>query len=356
MSVDLSEKLKNLRKEKGVSQEKLAQYLNVSFQAVSKWENGNTCPDISLLPDIARFFGITVDELLQVEKIDEKKLYQEYTQKAYDLFRNGHVADTIPIWQEAYHKMPNNVQVKEMLMSAYFDTDKTKYQREIIELGTELYNSDASVYYKGQAIDEIARTYAANGNDEMAEVWASRAYQMMHGQEFLYMQILNDGKELTDYFAFANYWYFNRLFYMTTRLCVCENLPGGTTYIQSVEKTVAQLYEVLYPNDDMSFEDLLHLYILHRCVAEDETVLEKDEAVIEKHLTRALECAERSMSVEEHRLTHPLLMNWCVSAAPSDNKQIVRMMKEELAWSCFDDYRIKDWFRAIEEKLTSFLE
>ena len=41
MNINLGEKLKCLRKEKNVSQEKLAQYLNVSFQAVSKWENGS---------------------------------------------------------------------------------------------------------------------------------------------------------------------------------------------------------------------------------------------------------------------------------------------------------------------------
>ena len=66
MNLYLADKLKELRSQKNISQEKLAQYLNVSFQAVSKWENGNSYPDITLLPDIARFFGITVDELLCV--------------------------------------------------------------------------------------------------------------------------------------------------------------------------------------------------------------------------------------------------------------------------------------------------
>ena len=74
MKMDFGGKLRQLRKDKNISQEKLAQYLNVSFQAVSKWENNNTCPDIVLLPEIARFFGITVDELLQAEHIDEKKI------------------------------------------------------------------------------------------------------------------------------------------------------------------------------------------------------------------------------------------------------------------------------------------
>ena len=101
MNINLAEKLKSLRKEKNVLQEKLAQYLNVSFQAVSKWENGNAYPDISLLPDIARFFGITVDELLQAEQIDERKLYREYEEKTVDQYRTGHVADTIPGWHVA---------------------------------------------------------------------------------------------------------------------------------------------------------------------------------------------------------------------------------------------------------------
>ena len=89
MNIYFADKLKSLRVDKKVSQEKLAQYLNVSFQAVSKWETGNSYPDITLLPDIARFFGVSVDELLCVEKIDEDGLYREYEKKAGELCRSG---------------------------------------------------------------------------------------------------------------------------------------------------------------------------------------------------------------------------------------------------------------------------
>ena len=136
--MNLAERLRSLRKEKNVSQERLAQYLNVSFQAVSKWENANCCPDISLLPDIARFFGITIDELLQVEKIDQEKVFQDYQARACELFRSGEREQVLSLWREAYHKLPNSIEVKEMLMSACFDTDKVKYQKEILELGTEI--------------------------------------------------------------------------------------------------------------------------------------------------------------------------------------------------------------------------
>ncbi len=355
MSINIGEKLKSLRKEKNISQEKLAQYLNVSFQAVSKWENSNTYPDIELLPEIARFFGITVDELLQADKIDERKLYEGYSKRACDFYRNGEMDEVLALWQEAYHKMPNHIEVKEMLMSTYFDIDKTKYQKEIVELGTEIYNSDCGSFYKGQAISEIARTYAYNGNREMAEKWALRAFQLMHSREMLFVQILEDGEEMLSEFSFANYWYLNSLFYMGARIAGCENPPGGTAYVQAVSKAITAIYEQVFPEDDMGFEDLERMCVTHRMIAEDEIALGKNEDVIRHHLTRAFECAEKSVSVKDHDLKSPLVMNWHVYDAPADNKQVVRLLQRELLWECFHEYRIKDWFISIENKLEQLL-
>lgn len=59
----LGNKIQMLRKNKNLSQQELAQKLSVSSQAVSKWERNLSTPDISMLPVIARFFGITIDEL-----------------------------------------------------------------------------------------------------------------------------------------------------------------------------------------------------------------------------------------------------------------------------------------------------
>ena len=59
----IGNQIKQLRLEKNVKQEKLAEYLGVSAQAVSKWETGASTPDISLLPNIAAYFGVSIDEL-----------------------------------------------------------------------------------------------------------------------------------------------------------------------------------------------------------------------------------------------------------------------------------------------------
>lgn len=63
----LNEQIAALRKKKGITQEQLAVALGVTNQAVSKWEAGQCCPDIGLLPDIARYFGVSIDELMGVE-------------------------------------------------------------------------------------------------------------------------------------------------------------------------------------------------------------------------------------------------------------------------------------------------
>lgn len=63
----LNENLAALRKEKGITQEEAAQAFGVTNQAVSKWELGQSCPDISLLPEIAAYYGVSVDSLLGAE-------------------------------------------------------------------------------------------------------------------------------------------------------------------------------------------------------------------------------------------------------------------------------------------------
>ena len=64
MEMTIGKRIAVLRREKGLRQDDLAQLLEVSPQAVSKWENDQTCPDIGLLPKLAKILEVSVDELL----------------------------------------------------------------------------------------------------------------------------------------------------------------------------------------------------------------------------------------------------------------------------------------------------
>ena len=80
MNESIGKRIARLRKEKGMSQENLAEKIGVSPQAVSKWENDQSCPDISLLPKLVKLLGVTSDELLTGET-NQVQLLPEHQRK-----------------------------------------------------------------------------------------------------------------------------------------------------------------------------------------------------------------------------------------------------------------------------------
>ena len=84
MKFTLGQRIAALRKEKAFTQEELAVKLGVSAQAVSKWENDISCPDILLLPQLAKLLGVTSDELLSGEKEPVAAVVPEEKRKDID--------------------------------------------------------------------------------------------------------------------------------------------------------------------------------------------------------------------------------------------------------------------------------
>lgn len=77
VAMNIGNNIAVLRKKKGITQEELANELGVSAQAVSKWENNSSCPDVSLLTKIADYFGVSVDALLRAQEDDIVDLAEE---------------------------------------------------------------------------------------------------------------------------------------------------------------------------------------------------------------------------------------------------------------------------------------
>ena len=83
MNESIGNRISKYRKDKGMTQEELAAKLGVSSQAVSKWENDASCPDISLLPQLCRILGISTDELLTGQR-NEVKMVPAEQRKSLD--------------------------------------------------------------------------------------------------------------------------------------------------------------------------------------------------------------------------------------------------------------------------------
>lgn len=90
MKETIGNRIQKFRKEKGMTQEELAEKLGLSSQAVSKWENDASCPDIALLPQLCKLLGVTADELLsgktetvKVMPAETRKPFEELVMRVY---------------------------------------------------------------------------------------------------------------------------------------------------------------------------------------------------------------------------------------------------------------------------------
>ena len=120
MTIFFGENLKRLRKEKELTQENLAEFLGVSFQTISKWERGETYPDITTLPIISRFFNVSIDDLLGVNKSREEKQINEYL-KLYDNMKLKDLTLTFNMFQEAVKEFPNDFRILIRYMELLYD-------------------------------------------------------------------------------------------------------------------------------------------------------------------------------------------------------------------------------------------
>lgn len=84
MEQTLGKRMSMYRKAKSMTQEEIATHLGVSAQAVSKWENDGACPDILLLVPIARLFNVSVDVLLDGEKVADVQYVKEAERKKFE--------------------------------------------------------------------------------------------------------------------------------------------------------------------------------------------------------------------------------------------------------------------------------
>lgn len=105
----LGERIKELRKKNDLTQEKLADFLCVSYQAVSKWECGLSSPDLSLIVPLSKLLHVTTDELLGAIPEETDRRYEQL-QKEYDAtFRTGDISERLRVSEAAVREYPGDV-------------------------------------------------------------------------------------------------------------------------------------------------------------------------------------------------------------------------------------------------------
>ncbi len=120
MKLTIGDNIKHFRRERNLTQEELASVLGVTYQSVSRWENNTCYPDMEFLPDIAEFFGVTVDKLIGADKHAEQREVDRYLARFQEAVSRGAVYECIDIAREGVAAYPNNYALLNKLMYALF--------------------------------------------------------------------------------------------------------------------------------------------------------------------------------------------------------------------------------------------
>ena len=165
--MDIGEKIKSLRKAKNLSQERFAEHFGVTPQAVSKWENSTAYPDVTLIPSLAAFLGISIDELFDFDRMLTEQAVMQAVDEAAE-YRHSNPEKGAEVLKAALRKYPGNEILLNNLL--YVESDS----EEKIRAAKLLADTSADDEIKYDALRILAEEYAGMGNREMCAYYISK--------------------------------------------------------------------------------------------------------------------------------------------------------------------------------------
>ncbi len=163
--MNLGNKIKSLRKRSNITQEQLADILGVTFQAVSKWENNITLPDITLAPLIAAYFGISMDELFDFS-LKEMEIEIESIVDDASKYRESDPDKSRRILEMGLEKYPED---DILLNNLLYVMNYSENPNETIETASKLIEKTLQSDIKYDALRFLAYAYKAKGDLKSAE-------------------------------------------------------------------------------------------------------------------------------------------------------------------------------------------
>ena len=173
--MSIGEKIKDLRKSKNMTQEDLAECLNVSISAVSQWEIGKTMPDITMIPIICNVFDVSADKLLEIDVTKKDQEIDKVRDEAFKYYGRGFVLEGKEILKEGLKKFPNcydimcdYVHVLNLERDSLSNEEAKKNEEEIITLGEKIVAECDDLSILSSTIQNLCIVYVNVGNEARA--------------------------------------------------------------------------------------------------------------------------------------------------------------------------------------------
>ena len=262
MAIYFSEKFKNFRKTRNLTQEQIADIFHVSPQAVSRWENGATYPDIEILPALADFFGVNVDDLLGVDIRKKEEQMEEVIKQMTNARDKQLVDEEVEILRNALTEFPNDLYLLECLADALHnkawqyknigqEDESKKYAEEAIKIFKRIVNESNNYTFMSVldkyggysyesarygAIQGIAYTYYQTGEIDKAVEWAKKLPNIDCTAQNVLSRILKNekGEEIVKQITWNIYKYSNALKDELNFFCKC--ISENADILEKIER------------------------------------------------------------------------------------------------------------------------
>ncbi|MBQ8431844.1 MAG: helix-turn-helix transcriptional regulator [Clostridia bacterium] len=241
--------IKKLRRDKNITQEKLAELLGVSTNAVSQWECDKTAPDISHLPVLANIFEVSADVLLEIDIAKSKKQSEikAFTAKCSELHSQGKTEERLKLCREMQKKYPNDETVRYSLMRVLQNGYMDESFDEVVMLGEQLLQS-TNMEYRTGAIRGLCFTYLEQGDRAKALQYAD----MIPPAEDLHVHVL-EGNALVEHCQ--NYFWkaCDRMYLYMKYLIDCK--AAGYTHEEkhTMWKSLYDMLHIIFSDADFGF-------------------------------------------------------------------------------------------------------
>lgn len=277
--------IKKLRISRRMTQEELAEYTGVSSRAVSRWENGITYPDITLLPIIANIFEITVDELLDVDVYKKDQDIKKILNENVEYKHTGEMEKSIELLKTALNKYPNNFEIMEEFMDSLFgyycakDEDRKSLLDDIIEIGERILNKCDKKEIRESAIQTLVYVYPKNNALDKAKKLIDNQPSIYLSKEHLLEHVYKDEEldNLLKHNIIRITEWFDGIIH---KMCVKKDPQVQI----ELRKKYLKLMELVFENNDMGFyhERIYRTYLsIARSYAKMNKIAEAIDSLLE---------------------------------------------------------------------------
>ncbi len=366
--IKLGENLKKHRIMRELTQEQLAEVFGISAQAISRWENGATYPDITLLPTIANYFEITIDELMgMVDFKSEEKINELYKQITLNGTK-GMIYENIILLREAIKTYPTNYKVHLWLINQLsfcqykngvdlLKEELDDHYCEAIKIGNTILSRCTDGDIINQTTQELCYLYYRIGEKEKAIEYAKKLPNIWCTNTVI-LGDLYEGEQRKAHLQWRIIDYLNLFWCDLRNMADLEYKDETMTTAERIailQKGLA-IFEIVFENGDYLNESWT-VYTTHRYIAAM-AMLDSDYELALSSLENAAEFAIKHDTLIDKTKHTSILVNKIDYDALGQTKNYdfnsCKELYDKMQWERYDAIRNDKRFIDILDKIKNF--